>query len=496
MADELLALQNISKSFYDLSVLSDISLSINKGESIALFGENGSGKTMLCNIISGNTKPDSGKIFFKGESIQLNSVEEGINHGIMMIHQDCQLIPELTVAENVFLNSTPNGIAKLGSLNRKKLFVDTADILKDIGSDIAPNVTANTLSMPDRKIVEIAKAPTINPELLIVDEVTEAFSSNDAQRILNLILKINKRGIAVILVSHHIDELQMLNWRTWIMKDGQIVEDAKKFKDLKRNYIYSKMAGERLLNRYPKTSHAKKERILTAVNLYNETGTVNDASLTLYRGEILGIYGMDGSGKSSLARMLCGVDKIISGEIVYYGQNIDLKKGDTLFNHGIGYLSDVIDRNIFFDLDTSTNIIIGKQSKASNSFTLSSQKIKSLSTHYSKSLNIPVSVARKKVRYLSRGTQQKVAIARLLNSDCSILIMDEPSSHLDIVSRVELYNIMNKLAQTGKGIIFASSQLEELAGMCDRLYIISKGHIVAEINPKECDLNNIMEYVC
>lgn len=496
MKDELLTLQDINKSFNEVVVLSNINLSIKKGESIALFGENGSGKTMLCNIISGNTKPDTGSIIINGEKVIFDSVEQGIMHGIMMIHQDCQLIPELTVAENVYLNTAPKGIAKFGSLNRKKMFTTTGEILHEIGCDISPKALAGSLSMPEKKIIEIAKALCTGPELLIVDEVTEAFSSNDVQKILTLIRKINDKGIAVILVSHHIDELQLLNWRTWIMKDGQIVEDAKNFNELQRNYIYSKMTGERLLNRYPKTSHAKREKLLSAKNLSNEFGTVNNASLVLHRGEILGIYGMDGSGKSSLVRMLCGVDKTSAGELEYYGQPVELKKSESLFNHGIGYLSDVIDRNVFFDMDTSTNIIIGKQSKASNSFTLSMQKIKALSTHYSKSLNIPVDASKKKVRYLSRGTQQKVAIARLLNSDCSILIMDEPSSHLDVASRVELYNIMNKLAQAGKGIIFASSQLEELAGMCDRIYIISKGHIVAEINPKEHDLNNIMEYVC
>ena len=476
--------------------MSGINLSVGKGESIALFGENGSGKTMLCNIISGSVVPDSGQILYKGEVLKPGSAKHAAGSGIMMIHQDCQLIPNLTVAENIFLKTNPVSDTPLSSLKRKKLFCAAGDVLREIGSSINPTAQVSTLSMPEKKIVEIAKALCCHPELLIIDEITEAFSTNDAQSILSLIQQINERGIAVILVSHHIDDLQMLNWRTWIMKDGRIVDDAKSFKDLNRSYIYAKMAGESLLNRYPKTSHAKKEVLFSARGLSNEIGTVYEANLTLRKGEILGIYGMNGSGKSCLARMLCGVDKLSSGELEYFGQAVNIKKGDSLFNHGIGYLSDNIDKNVFFDLDTSTNIIIGKQSKASNAFSLSLQKIRSLSTHYSRSLNIPADAAKKKVRLLSRGTQQKIAIARLLNSDCSMLIMDEPSSHLDVASRVELYNIMNKLAQMGKGIIFTSSQLEEMAGMCDRLYIISKGRLVAEINPAEHDLQQIMAYVC
>ncbi len=495
MEQNLIKLQNINKSFFNSKILSDISISIGQGEVIVLFGENGSGKTLLCNIISGVMKPDTGLIEYKGSNVSFKSIEDASKSGVKMIFQDCQLIDNLTVAENIYLKNQITKNSSIRRLNRKKLIAKAQIALAEINSTIDASKLAGELSIPEKKIVEIAKALSSPLDLLIMDEITESFSTSDVPALIKLIKQINSRGIAIILVSHHINELHDLNKRILILKDGKIIDDSKNFKKLSQKHIYKKIAGENLLNRYPKTSRSKKEILFSVKNLTNEARTILGASLTLRKGEILGIYGMDSSGKSSLTRLLCGDDRNTSGNLEYYGQHVYAQKNDSFFNHGIGYLSDSIEKNVFLDLDAATNIIIGKQSKASSVFTLNNQKIKTLCEHYSRSLNISMSVFKEKVRHLSRGTQQKIAIARLLNSDCSLFIMDEPSNFLDIPSKVELYNIMNKLALSDKSIIISSSSIEEVVGMCDRIYIISNGKIVTEINSDTYDIPKILKFV-
>lgn len=494
MAQTLVRFNNISKRFYDCIALENVSFSINRGESIALFGENGSGKTILCKLISGALMPDNGTMEYNNTPVSFSSIEDAKKLGIRMIYQNPQTVDNLTVAENIFLVdlNTPS----ISALKRKELNAKAAELLKKIGCDIAPDRIVGELSTPEKKLIEIAKSFANPVELLIIDETTELFSSVEIIRLLELIKGISESGTSVIFVSHHIDEIKYLGWRTLILQNGSVVDDVINISDWDRSAILASLSCNRLLNRYPKTSHAYKVPIFQTSHISNASGTANDASIEISKGEIVGIYGLSGSGKSSFARLLCGIDESIEGDIYLYQKKIALKRQESLFNYGIGYLSDDISQNVFPDFDGKTNMLLGKQIKMSNSFYISPQKISDICFFYSKNMNIPLSAFSRKVRNLSRGTQQKIAIARLLNSGSSILIMDEPSMHLDISSKVELYNIMNTLAKDGKSIIIASSNVEEILGMCDRVYVVSKGEIVAEVNSSSKNAEEILKYVC
>jgi len=336
-------------------------------------------------------------------------------------------------------------------------------------------------------MVEIAKALLMDVSVLILDEVTAYFTEEETQKLFKNLEMLKDKGLAIIFISHKIEEVLRISDRIVILRDGASTEESPRWIKEDSNALFEKMAGEDYINRYPKTKAKKGSKILELKKVGNELNTVRDISLYLRSGEIIGFAGLQGAGKSSLMKLLAGIEEMKAGQMLISGKPVALRNPSQAVKNGIAYFSEDNECNLNMLMNTPYNITLSNLDCVKRLFMISSRLKENVTKFFVKHLNMSIPDRRMQVRYLSRGTQQKVAISKWLYADAQILIMDEPSASLDINSKVELYNILNKLSQKGKGIILASSDFRELIGMCDRIYVLLEGRIVSELNAEEAN---------
>ncbi|WP_319468862.1 sugar ABC transporter ATP-binding protein [uncultured Trichococcus sp.] len=478
MEDEILfSMTGIEKSFGPVHVLKKAQLEVRKGEIHAFMGENGAGKSTLMNILAGLLEKDAGQIVFEGKEIEKMTPELATELGIGFVHQELNLAEDVSVAENIFIGRLPYSNNFLGIVNFKKLYEDTAYWLNMVGSKVNPTDLVGELSTANKQLIEIAKALSLNAKVIIFDEPTTSLSDKDVEVLFIIIRRLKEKGFSSIYISHRMKEIFELGERITIMRDGEYIA-TDYVKNLTEDQIISMLVGREIKDLYPKQPTEVGAPYLQVKNLTDGLGRVKDVSFEARRGEVLGFAGLVGSGRTETMRLLFGADRAKSGEIMIDNRNVTIKTPVDAIKNGIGLLTeDRKHQGLLAGLSIKDNITITNLEK----FLLDEKQLNEIAHQYVKEVNIKVSNIENPVSSLSGGNQQKVVLAKWLNTENQIYIFDEPTKGIDVGAKSEIYSIINQLALQGKTILIVSSEIPELLGICDRINVFHEGKISGEI---------------
>ena len=483
----LLEMRDIVKQYPGVLALDKVSINLKLGEVHCVVGENGAGKSTLMKILSGAIKKDSGEFFINDEKVEYNSPSESQSFGISIIYQDFKLVPELTAAENIFLGQE---IINSIFLNAKEMNSKAEELISQLGENINVTLPINRLSTAERQMVEIAKAIAGNVKILAMDEPTAPLTSKEIKSLFGVIKKLKAKNVGIIYISHRLEEIFEIGDRVTVIRDGKLVHSLE-MKDVDRNKIIKSMVGRELAEEYPRNKAAKENEILKVKNLSSEK--INDVSFSLCKGEVLGVAGLVGAGRSELVRAIFGADKKTSGKIFIDDKKIKINSPREAIDSGIALLTE--DRNLlglFMNMNIRENISVSSLSKMMDGFFINKQKEIFSSQKQFDQLKVKAPSIETSVESLSGGNRQKVVLARWLETDSKILIFDEPTAGIDVGVKFEIYNLINNLAEEGKGIIVISSELPELIGISDRIIVMCEGRITGELSHKEADQEKIL----
>lgn len=504
MSESILEMRNITKTFPGVKALENVNIKVNKGTIHALVGENGAGKSTLMKVLSGVYPHGTytGDILFKGQVCEFKGIKQSEHVGIVIIHQELALIPFLSISENIFLG---NEQVKNGIINWNTTIIKTNELLQRVGLIESPNTHVANIGVGKQQLVEIAKALSKKVELLILDEPTAALNEEDSDNLLNLLLEFKKQGISSILISHKMNEISKVADTITIIRDGKAIETLDTHKDnISEDRIIKGMVGRELTNRFP----AREPQIGATLfevrnwNVYHPSDhdrkVIDDIGLHIRQGEIVGIAGLMGSGRTELAMSIFGrsYGKKISGQIFKNGKEVHLKTINQAIDHGVAYVTE--DRKqyglILID-DVKRNISLSSLGKISKRFVINESQEILEAEKYRKKMNIKTPSILQKTVNLSGGNQQKVVLSKWILAEPDILILDEPTRGIDVGAKYEIYSIINQLAAEGKGILLISSELPEILGMCDRIYVMSEGRLTGELNRDEATQEKIMKFM-
>ncbi|MFP3126648.1 sugar ABC transporter ATP-binding protein [Ectobacillus funiculus] len=504
MSRIILEMRNITKEFPGVKALQNVNLKVKEGEIHALCGENGAGKSTLMKVLSGVYPHGSytGDIFFQGNVCKFKDIKQSEELGIVIIHQELALIPYLSIAENIFLG---NEQAKNGVINWNETTVQTRELLQKVGLDEAPNMLITNIGVGKQQLVEIAKALSKEVKLLILDEPTAALNEDDSENLLNLLLEFKKQGMSAIIISHKLNEISKVADSITILRDGQTIETLDMKRDnITEDRIIKGMVGRDLTNRYPKREPKIGEPIFEVKNwnvhhpLHTDQKVLDNINFHIRKGEIVGIAGLMGAGRTELAMSIFGktYGKKISGQIFKNGKEVHLDDVNKAIKQGIAYVTEDRKGNglILMD-DIKKNISLASLDKIVNKFILNENQEVMEAERFREKMKIKTPSIYQKTGNLSGGNQQKVALSKWIFSEPDILILDEPTRGIDVGAKYEIYTIINQLAMEGKGVLVISSELPEILGICDRIYVMSEGRITGEVNGEEATQERIMKYM-
>ena len=488
MSEYLLELKGVCKSFPGVKALDNVQLALRPGTVHALMGENGAGKSTLMKCLFGIYKMDAGEIYMNGQKTQVDNPDEAMKLGIAMVHQELQPVPARSVAENLFLGRFPvKKIGPIQMIDHKKMYEDTAYWLHEVKMDFDPKAMLGDLSIGQMQSVEIAKAVSHQAKVVIFDEPTSSLSDNEVEALFRIMNDLRDKGVAMVYISHKMDEIKRIADDITIMRDGTYV-GTWPASELTTDQIIAKMVGRELTNVYPERKNEPGDVILEVNDLCSiHANSFQHVSFNLRKGEILGFGGLVGAQRTELLEGIFGIRGIESGEIKINGTSVKIKKPSDAMKAGIGLITeDRRGNGIFGCLSIKDNVgvsVYNKYLKAG--FVLDHKRINGVVDDSIKKLRIKTPSMKEHIANLSGGNQQKVIVARWLANDPDILIMDEPTRGIDVGAKHEIYEIMNDLAAQGKAIIMISSEMAELLGMSDRVYVMCDGKLRGEITEKE-----------
>ncbi|AUB53932.1 sugar ABC transporter ATP-binding protein [Enterococcus mundtii] len=475
--ERLFSMSNIEKSFGPVHVLKKARLEINKGEIHAFMGENGAGKSTLMNILAGLIDKDEGEIIFEGKEIPKMTPDFAQELGIAFVHQELNLAEDLSVAENIFIGRLPYKNKALGIVDFKKLYEDTQQWLNLVGSAISPTTLVASLSTANKQLVEIARALSLNAKVIIFDEPTTSLSEKDVEVLFIIIRRLKEKGVSSIYISHRMKEIFELGERITIMRDGEYIL-TDEVKNLSEEAIIARLVGREINDLYPKQPTQLGETYLQVLNLSDSFGRVKNVSFQARRGEVLGFAGLVGSGRTETMRLIFGADRAKSGEIKLANQPVVIKSPVDAIRQGIGLLTeDRKHQGLFLGLSIQDNITITNL----GGFVLKHESLNQTAHQFVQDVKIKISDIARPVASLSGGNQQKVVLAKWLNTTNQVYIFDEPTKGIDVGAKSEIYTIINELARQGKTILIVSSEIPELLGICDRIHVFREGEITGEV---------------
>lgn len=504
MANIILEMQNITKEFPGVKALDDVNLKVKQGEIHALCGENGAGKSTLMKVLSGVYPHGtySGDIFFHNEVCIFKDIKQSEELGIVIIHQELALVSELTIAENLFLG---NEIVNKGVIDWNKTILRTRELLKKVGLSESPNTKVSDIGVGKQQLVEIAKALSKDVKLLILDEPTASLNENDSENLLNLLLDLKKQGMSAIIISHKLNEIEKVADSITILRDGKTIETLDVKNDqVDENRIIKGMVGRDLTNRYPERISHIGEVVFEVKdwNVYHpkhmDRKVIDNVSLTIRRGEIVGVAGLMGAGRTELAMSLFGraYGKNINGKIIKSGKEVQFKDVTAAINNGLAYVSEDRKGNgLILMEDIKQNITLATLDRISKHSVLDKNQEIKVAEEYRQKFRIKTPSIFQKAGNLSGGNQQKIVLSKWVFSEPDILILDEPTRGIDVGSKYEIYTIINDLVNEGKSILMISSELPELLGMCDRIYVMNEGRITGEVLKEEANQEKLMKYM-
>jgi ribose transport system ATP-binding protein len=464
------------KSFPGVQALDDVSLEIFAGEVHALVGENGSGKSTLVKCLAGAYLRDEGELLQGGQPIRFHNPTDARQHGVATIYQECSLVPTLSVAENIFLGNYRTR-KRTGTIDWPRMREDTRKVLEQLSLSLDPDATVSTLSVAEQQLVEIAKAMSIDSSLLIMDEPTAALGLNETKHLLGLIRRLTARGKAILYISHRLDEVFEIADRVTVLKDGRRVTTAP-VSELKLGDVVRMMVGYDVGQHYPKERNVQATPRLEVTGLSTDSG-VNDVSFSVNVGEVFGLGGMLGSGRTEIARAIYGIDRITGGQIKLDGKAVQFHSPGEAIAGGIGLIPENRKTDgAFLNFAGPQNITIARLSALLKGPWLSLGREQKIGATYIEKMNISPAALEHSVRFLSGGNQQKVIIARWLFSQARLLIMDEPTQGIDIGAKHEIYKVLNELTANGISVLLISSDFPELLAMSDRVAVVRDGRIL------------------
>lgn len=487
-------LSNIQKSFGDNSVLRGISLTIEPGEIVALAGENGAGKSTLMKILSGALHPDSGQILVDEQPVTFHTPQDAMAYNIRMIYQEMNLIRDLTVAENLFLVDEKKKYGRLLT-SKKKMIADARAFLGEMGLNIDPSVPVSNLAVAEQQMVEISKSLVKEVKLLIMDEPTAALNKEETDQLFDQIRRLKQKGISVIYISHRIDEIFQLADRIVVLRDGQLVLEES-IANVTQDQIVTSMVGKQLENFYPKEHNADSSITQFEVKGLTREPYFRDVSFHIAKGEVLGVSGLLGSGKTELLKALFGDLKVDSGTMAVNGKTIKIKKPMEAIKQGISYLTaDRKQEGLIMDLSIYHNLSLSSLKQFIGGLGLvNRKKEQKVSDQFIEQVNVKASSPHLTVRSLSGGNQQKVVFGRWMMTHPIVFIMEEPTRGVDVGAKSEIYRVMNDLTEQGISILMVSSDIPELVAMSDRVIVLREGQMIQELNGESITQHNILHY--
>jgi inositol transport system ATP-binding protein len=489
-AEQILKVRGLSKSFLGVNALDDIHFDLNKGEIHAIMGENGAGKSTFMKILIGLLKADSGSVSLNSEQIENMDVYSIMQKGISMIHQEILMIPELSVAQNIFLGRE---IKRAFFLNENAINQKAEELLLSMGLDIKVKTKAKYLSIAELQLIEIAKAVSNNASVIIMDEPSSALSEKEVEMLFKIIKDLKSKGVAIIYISHKIEEIYQISDRITVLRDGKFIA-TKNTADLDKNSLIALMVGREIEELFSLNSMAQDEIVLKVKNLYKK-GKFSDINFEVHAGEVLGIAGLMGAGRTEIARAIFGLDSFDSGEILLKGKPVQIKSPKDAIRKGIGYVSE--DRKALGfipELSVNQNISLSSILNFSKRWLIDEKKEHKSVDKIAQELKIKASGLNQKVMNLSGGNQQKVVIARVLMSSPFLIILDEPTRGIDIGAKQEIYKLIRQLTKNGLAVIMISSELPEILGMSNRILVLAKGKQKTILTQKEASQEKIMQY--
>ena len=488
MSEYILEMKGIRKEFPGVVALDDVSFSVKPGVIHALIGENGAGKSTLMKVLNGVYQANAGEIYINGEKVELNGVKEAQAAGISIIYQEFNLINTLSVAENIFLGRY-NGKKTIAW---KELKQKAAALLADLGFNFDVNKEVGKLSTAEKQLVEIAKALSLDAQIIVMDEPTSSLTEKEVDMFFPIIERLKAKGITVIYISHKLDEIYRLCDDVTIMRDGQVTGNSA-VKDITRDRIIELMVGRSLDMEYPPRTAKPGEPILEVKNLCRRQ-QLKDISFTLHRGEILGFAGLVGAGRTELAEAIFGADPADSGEIILKGESVKIRSTLQAKNLSIGLVTeDRKETGLVLPMDVTENTTITDLKSVSKGIILDRKAEEKVAQKYVDSLKTKTPSLHQKINNLSGGNQQKVAVAKWLYSNSDVLILDEPTRGIDVGAKFDIYCLMNELTEQGKAIIMISSELPEVLGMSDRVLVMHGGQIKGELSGEDMTAEKVMK---
>ena len=492
MSEILLKMQGIQKYFPGVHALDDAQLELRAGEVLALIGENGAGKSTLMKILTGIYTKDGGTIELYGKETEITSPHHAQQLGISIVHQELNLMQDLTVAENIYVGREPTSGP---FLNKKKQNRMTQELLDSLHLNISPRTVVKRLTVAKQQMVEIAKALSYNnTRILIMDEPSASLTTAEIEDLFQFIRRLKATGVGIIYISHRMDELKEITDRITVMRDGQYV-DTVNTAETTIDQVVQMMVG-RVIYEEPKSHSnvpADAPVVLEAQHLVSDD--VKDVSFQLRKGEILGFAGLMGAGRTETMRLICGADRMTSGTLLVGGKEVRVRQPRDAVAAGIGYLSEDRKRyGLCLGLSVADNTAMASLDHLSGPLFVRDGKIEEVTEEYIEKIRIKTPSGKTPARSLSGGNQQKVVIAKWLLRDCDVLIFDEPTRGIDVGAKSEIYKLMNQLAAEGKSIIMISSELPEVLRMSDRVIVMCEGRITGELDIAEATQENIMTY--
>lgn len=492
--ESLLKLEHITKAFSGVTVLDDVRFEVRPGEVHALIGENGAGKSTLMKIVTGVHRADAGRMFWKGQEVEVKSPRAARQFGISMVHQELMLVPQLSVGENIFLGRHPAQRVLFGWVRWREIHDQAENVLRELGHAINPKRAVGQLSIAEQQLVEIARALAFNAELIIMDEPTSPLSEHETKRLFRTIAQLKSRGVSIIYISHRLKEIYEIADRVTVLRDGRHVVTTT-VAETNSEALVQYMVGRSIQEQFPEEKSAAGLQEVLRVEGLTAPGKFYDISLTLHRGEIVGLAGLVGAGRTELVESLFGVGEYEAGRIYLDGQPVMIQTPVDAVHHGLALVTDdrktkglVLGASVRFNI-----ALTAKQRLAGYKLFLSDKQEKKLAERFAHELRIKTSGVEQPVMYLSGGNQQKVVLAKWLSADSNIFILDEPTRGIDVGSKAEIYQLIRRLAERGKAILFVSSELEEILHLADRILVMHRGRIAGELRRDEATEERIMQ---
>ncbi|MCP4944892.1 MAG: sugar ABC transporter ATP-binding protein [Planctomycetaceae bacterium] len=487
----LLEVRKIGKQFPGVRALHDVDLTVQHAEVLSVIGENGAGKSTLMKILAGVQMPDSGHVLIDGEPVTLDSVKASLDNGVALIHQELNLAENLQVGENIYLGREPN---RFGFIDRKQINVDAVKVLKQIGLAVEPTTPLSDLSIGQRQMVEIAKAMSVGARVLIMDEPTSSLSSAEAERLFEVVKDLRKRGVSVIYISHRLGEVKSLSDRVVVLRDGENAGVLDR-DEITHDNMVRMMVGRDVSQFYSREALPIGDVVLSVDRLRTPTWPEHEITFSIRQGEIVGISGLVGAGRTEMLRTLFGVDDPVAGTVAVDGKIIDLKSPIAAIDAGIALVPEDRKLNgLVIDMSVRHNIGLAALSRNRLAGGFLNRAIeKRDATQMVRDLRIKTPNDSQITRFLSGGNQQKVVLGKWLSMMPKILLLDEPTRGIDVGAKQEIYQLMEKLAKEGLAVLFVSSEMEEIMGMSDRTIVMHEGRITGELQRSELSEESIMQ---